>query len=656
MAKYHLTLDEVAEHAFEVDFEGLPLVQREQVKFEPSTRVKTVADAPSTVVLGSTPVTKPISVTLNGDAVQHFDHLIVGANPRELMGYGLSVPAVGAPTLKILTTMVATAEEAAIYSQEGGMHNTYFQTTVIRVPAPAIPKAHVVAFKPEAENPAKGDVVGYRNETRKTYWLKDKAAIVEEHLTFYQLSDPQLGGPVTEAALKEKFEKFIQNPPAWYPYKAPLEGPLGQIETVFNTPYFNRFTAKGLRKGLPWKLLDLQGLHNTTYTHGSSCFESVLHIYQYLQMLDAKKGSLPLDKTARVAIVGAGPSGLLSAHLLVKKGFTDITIFEKNHNPDEDKPNLYAGMTRTHVVEQKGADKQAVNCEMGTCYLSPSYKPMVDDLKTFFDGTMYADDGSVGNIFPLNQNPDYDPKFRCIITDGQFRPEGPVRLFANLLGEGLTVPAFTHEGVTYIDQPMDFSEYVIMKAMEETCDGPPPGWTNKDDRWKLEADWALKKAACMASIPADLLKYDALHKKYLGHTKPFPANQPSASTMKTLTMTFHDWLDFHNLKSLVGFLQYGYCIQGYGSLTSIPVWYGLMWIQPDTVRQAIYDTLGKIFSKIFHPGSKFHEKGEVFALKKGWGQVWDNMRPVLQANGVKFKWSADIKHIERRGVHGHGVQ
>jgi len=621
MEKYHLTLEEVTEHAF---VELLPLEQREQVKFEPSTRVKAGTDT--------------ISVTLTGDEAQRFHHLVVAANPRELMGYGLSVPA-GTKPDKILT-MVPTAEEAAIYSPEGEMYNTYFQTTVLRVPAPASPTAHIVAFRPESITPAKGDVAGYRNETRKTYWLKDKPA--EEYLTFYQLSDPKYG-PVTKAALKEKFETFIncKTPPAWWPYKLPLKGPLGQIETVFNTPYFNRFSAKSLKAGLPWKLLDLQGKHNTTFTHASSCFESVLHIYLYLQMLDAQ-GGLPADPTAKVAIVGAGPSGLLSAHLLVKKGFKDITIFEKNHNPDEDQPSLYAGKTRTHVIELNDADKETVTCEMGTCYLSPSYKPMVDDLQAFFNGTMYGPKGKgMGNVFPIDQNPVYDPKFRCMITDGQFLPNGPVQLFANLLGGGKTVPAVTHKGVTPIDQPMDFGEYVILKAMEETCHGPPQG-----PLLEVEADWALKKLETMAGIPLDMHKYDILHKKYLGDcvAEPFPAKQPSPTTMTHLTMTFYEWLQFHDLKRMVGFLQYGYEIQGYGSLTTIPVWYGLMWIQPSTIRQSIEDNIGKMIV----PGYK--AKGEVFALKKGWGQVWDNMRPALQEKGVKFQWSADITSIERLDV------
>jgi len=38
---------------------------------------------------------------------------------------------------------------------------------------------------------------------------------------------------------------------------------------------------------------------------------------------------------------------------------------------------------------------------------------------------------------------------------------------------------------------------------------------------------------------------------------------------------FYEFLESHQLLSLVGLLQYGYEVQGYGGLTNIPAYYGL---------------------------------------------------------------------------------
>jgi len=613
MAKHNLTLEDVAEHAYTVPYE-LQIYEK-QAKFEPPTRLKAVRDVPSK------PVKKPISMFLkNENEAQTFDFLVVAANPRELMGYGLSG---GVPTPQVLAP---TKQEEAIYSI---MHNSYFQTTVIKVPPVDPAPKNVVRFVPELNQQAVGEVMGYRNETRKTYWVKDAT---EEYLTLYQLSDPeQSGAEIGQAALEAKFNEFIKDPPGWFPYTMPA-----QIPTVFHTPYFNRFGPDSLNKGSLWDLLDVQGQNYTSFTHGSSCFESVLQIYQYLKMLE-DKGGLPTDKTASVAIVGAGPSGLLSALFLWRNGFTDITIFEKNCPPEENKPNLYAGKTRT-VVKEQGVDKnQEVVCEMGTCYLSPSYGNMVDDLKDFFDGTMYAVDA---NVYPLDQNPDLDPAFRAIVPTGQFQKEGPVQRFANLLGSM----------VINLEQPIDFDEYVILKAMEETCIGPPEHgpFGGKVPIWEVKLAYKTQRLECEIELGKDLIKYTRIHKHFFGGSTPFPAERMSETNMKKLTMSFSDWLEFHSLKRLTGFLQYGYSVQGYGTLSRIPAFYGLVWIQPSTIWQALSDKVKAAISTFTH--LDLDQKGTVFALKQGWGKVWDNMRPVLKSRGVTFKWSTVLERIERDGV------
>lgn len=636
MAKHNWTLEEVAEHAYKaIDFPALSFLQEKQAKFERPTPQKATKSMTTYSSYSSftNAAKKPVRVFLKHEKeAQTFDHLVVAANPRELMGYGLSG---FDPTPQV---MAPTRQEEAIYSKAGGMHNSYFQTTVIKMPPsdPALP--NVVRFVPEANSKATGEVMGFRNETAKTYWVK---GATEEYVTFYQLSDPeQAGATLGQAALEAKFNDFIKCPPDWCPYTMPKEPP-----TVFNTAYFNRFTKESLIKGLPWDLLDIQGQTSTSFTHGSSCFESVLQIYQYLEMLK-EKGGLPTDKTASVAIVGAGPSGLLSALFLSRKGFKNITVFEKNHDPEEDKPNLYTGKTRS-VVKKQGVDDQDVVCEMGTCYLSPSYAPMVNDLKEFFNGTMYEEDG---NVYPLDQNPDFDPSFRAIVPTNQFHKDGPIQRFADLLGDGVKVPT-SGEGFTSIVEPIDFAEYCILKAMEETCIGPPENGPlgGKVPLWEVKLAYHAQRLHCTIEMSLDMLRYNSIHKKLFGDALPFPAERISETNMKPMTMTFFDWLDFHGLKRLIGFLQYGYSVQGYGTLEIIPAWYGLVWILPSTIWQAFSDEMRAIVTR-FVPHVELPQKGEVFALREGWGRMWENMRPVLKSRGVKFKWSAVLERIERDGV------
>lgn len=62
----------------------------------------------------------------------------------------------------------------------------------------------------------------------------------------------------------------------------------------------------------------------------------------------------------------------------------------------------------------------------------------------------------------------------------------------------------------------------------------------------------------------------------------------------------------------------------------------------------LFDKLKRLAKKNFN--TDLGSEGVVFALKKGWGQVWVNMRKYLELKGVEFKWSAVLERIERDGV------
>ncbi|ETV95849.1 hypothetical protein H310_10892 [Aphanomyces invadans] len=61
-----------------------------------------------------------------------------------------------------------------------------------------------------------------------------------------------------------------------------LAGMLGiTMGTTRRFNYFPRFTQEGLKKGLPWKILDMQFDHMTTWIGSSVCFESALDVVTY---------------------------------------------------------------------------------------------------------------------------------------------------------------------------------------------------------------------------------------------------------------------------------------------------------------------------------------------------------------------------------------
>jgi len=374
--------------------------------------------------------------------------------------------------------------------------------------------------------------------------------------------------------------------------------------------------------------------------------------------------------------VGAGPSGLLSALFLVRAQFKHITIFEKNQDPKEDEKlgHLYAGKTRT-VKHEQGTAESSVVCEMGTCYLSPPYNTMVEDLKDYFDSTSLYEVDS--NVYPepsvlFSAAPEFDPAFRAMEPTGQFKDDGPIMRYAKLLGDGLlTVPAgvgpiqvfpgalhpFKDEGVTNVNQPINFGEYIILKGMEETCLGPP-GFlgTGKVVKEAAEIQYGAERLKCTLELAANLVKYIKLHKTYFGelHGAPFPPERMSPKDMKPLTMTFEEWLKMHGMINLKGLFQYAYSVQGYGELERIPAWYVLIWIDTSFMYQAAKDMIranGGFLRTFFTDlGLDTHNKGLIFALKGGWGQVWVNMRKHLKSKGVDFKWSVELERIERDGV------
>ena len=380
----------------------------------------------STVRALASEITKslePKNVTVKYDVKgvkyeESYDLLLVACLPAEL-------------------NLTLTEEEQTVFHQE----SYTFQTTLIKAPVASDAKGDVnnmpsVRFSPSELNEMKGLAYGYRSETRKEFAGKLND-ISEEYVTIYQLLDPANDEELnSKEALYEKLNADMKANvyKEWFPYDwSQCELVENKGQNPFHTRYFNHYDVKQVRQGENWDLVDLQGKNSTIFVHASTCFESVLHCYQYFEyLLEEKPKLLPKKKSAKILIVGAGPSGLLAARKLAQKGYQNIKILEKGEDyngENEAAPfPMLAGKTQTYVKDQ---EDRRIPCELGTCYMSGAYDDMVDDLK----------DVTVGNLrLPLDQDywkapessPSTGPGFRQITTPGQFYKDGPVMTLFNL--------------------------------------------------------------------------------------------------------------------------------------------------------------------------------------------------------------------------------
>lgn len=422
----------------------------------------------------------------------------------------------------------------------------------------------------------------------------------------------QLQGAVDKPYTKDEFLELLRRElPTldWWTF-----GTDYTIMDSVTTPYFDHFSDQELIKHTPWNLFNLQGIYNTIYVHAFTCFESALHCWGYEDMiLDQFSDKLPTDTSAHIAIIGAGVSGLLFALKLKRLGYSNINILEST--------DRYGG--KTHTIKMEGpypyGSKEPTYCELGTCYLSPAYQPMTADLAQYL----------IGN----DQIPFGDKVQRGIVTKGQLPPS-------------FNPPPIMDNGI-----------YVLRKAEAEL--GKKPG--TFDD---LETQVILL---------SELAKYIIIHKEVFGGNFPTTVKPPLHFLNEHSSQTYSSFLNYHNLKGMVGILQYGYEVQGYGILEKIPAYYGLVWITPPIIETmiinafieladkfgisvedvlktiiqhipdgAIKSILEDIVSKIDKDLPK--QRPVVTAWSKGWGNLWTE---IVQKEKLNILFKTEINAIRR---------
>ena len=523
----------------------------------------------------------------------------------------------------------------------------------------------VEIFNPVNLNKSEGLLHSYRSETRKeayqltaqsntkdpkTFYSDLLSKVSYEYVTMYQLIDPTKADKMNKEQIYELLKQQMNDEKNkhWFPYDASK----GERVTYFHTKYFDHFTIPSLKnqsntRTNNWRILDLQGKKNTMYVHASTAFESVLHIFNYIELLERTCiETFPPDKQSKIAIVGAGPSGLLAARKLVQMRYTDITVYESKPN-DSGPDQLYAGKTQTNMLSQDRLNYR-IPAELGTCYLSPAYKDMYDEFnKTHLLGR----DGDKNELISLDQI-ENGPVVKDIITDGQFDENGPVKRLLKAYPDVLDLGEY--EG----DFPyrMDFEKYQVVKGFEEHYKGK--GLSVE----KLKRDFPgfLYKVIGLAAI-----KYITYHCENYGKYTPFPPTQRRIKG-EIFSNDIYSFLKKKNLLCLFGILQFGYSLQGYGSTAKgdkMSAFYLLMWVTPNVfmnfihndVKQTIKDGLEKI-----HIDPVWFKKDVpvVAALSKGWGDVWKNLKKQFKdettddgkRKKVTIKYDTFITNITRDNV------
>eukprot|EP00752_Nemacystus_decipiens_P007922 g7077.t1 len=305
----------------------------------------------STVRLSAQDVSvPPVRITYTngeeGTKTQDFDLLVVACDPSALFG----------KVFQRMTPLESKVQDA--------LTRFTFHTSLWSVDRPSDEK-YAVRFNPTLLNEMGGDVYAFRDEVR-AHVPEDASG--PTFVTCYQLAR---GTSMTEQEFRDRASEAINRERPGFDWLG-FEG--GELHQTVKTSYFPHFPLKGLNAGLPWEVLRAQGEKNTLYVSSFTCFESVLQCYQYGIMME---GTSQVKKcfervknstgSPRVAIIGAGPSGILFASQQLKRAglMKDVTFFESTER--------YGGKTHTILKEVPGQPDEDVVCELGTCYLSAAY-------------------------------------------------------------------------------------------------------------------------------------------------------------------------------------------------------------------------------------------------------------------------------------------
>jgi len=238
--------------------------------------------------------------------------------------------------------------------------------------------------------------------------------------------------------------------------------------------------------------------------------------------------------------------------------------------------NRYGGKS---VSLTKSTPSGDIVCELGTCYLSSDYDPFIKDFKEYIEAQI-----------PVPSTVDRD-----FVTDD---------------------PRLLREGIKKIDT---FDNYAIAVGMEEEH---APGWKN----------------LTRVEVLYDFYQYSLLHERIFKDQVPFPRYQPEEFKGAFGTQTFLEFLQANGFSSIIGILTYSYQAQGYGTLATIPAFYGLIWITPTLLHHMFIDAIGETLL------GNSYTSHTINYMKDVWSSVWTN---IMEKNKFRVHYNAKISRIDR---------
>eukprot|EP00475_Leptophrys_vorax_P035366 TRINITY_DN581_c0_g1_i4.p2 TRINITY_DN581_c0_g1~~TRINITY_DN581_c0_g1_i4.p2 ORF type:complete len:565 (+),score=120.86 TRINITY_DN581_c0_g1_i4:92-1696(+) len=290
-----------------------------------------------------------------------------------------------------------------------------------------------------------------------------------------------------------------------------------------------------------------------------------------------------------IVIIGAGPSGLHLAHLLIKNGFKNITVLEKS--------GRYGGKT----LSVRHRSIEGVFHELGTCYMHPAYdevRKLAQEIKEM---------GSRVDV--TEELPSHGLKIYKIMSE---LPE-----YAKTMGS---------KGY------MTFDEY-ILKSVENLELSP---------KW-----WWLPDVFQLKPLFDQICVYRELHESIFG--KEYDALPPRLSeAQKTaINKSFGEFLRENKCEAIIPLCAYGLSAQGYGlvnykedefpMMDQTPAFYGLLWITPKLLSRYVESYIP--WGKHYPPKSMF---------KHGWERLWEELVYVDNLES-RILLNCDVSRIVRDG-------
>lgn len=591
----------------------------------------------------------PVSITYttggNEPVTESFDFLVVACDPR----------------------LLPLAEKSELERDFCESLKSYtFGTSLIDAIRPNCPQYEIgsselrsipnyaIRFNPKPLNDMDADVYAYRDEVYAHHNREGKrepSADPEKRtwVTMYQILDKPLLGADEEEMQRyfdQKREYLLDAGNSWSDVKKNPNPTGGPVVKKYLVDYFPHFNAWQLELHLPWKIRDGQGFNHTMFVSSFTSFESVLHCYLYQKNI-MKEGSatrkrFPEDKNARIAVIGAGPSGILFAsQQLVKNGYLNFQVFEKE--------SRFGGKSCTYHQPTPSDEEFLVPCELGTCYLSLSYYPMFDLFTEYGAGQIVGLSGSTHSVIDEQHAKTMQEK-----QSGIEFCEWMKRSNKSIPGNWPLL-----EDIEFVFQVV---RYVVLHNMtmgmtpEDAIPGTPPHEEFVKENIAKLAEEVSKKGGRKHSgrIDAKVAVQHMLDEmNEVDHVNTgirillkmvvslvkgsISESEIIEASNSVLHMPFEKFLNEHGMKELVIPLIYGYQVHGYGSIDRIPAYYGMVWITPIVMASFILEgekeTIGE------------NKWTTTNLTSKGWQTLWEKM--VEKDIGEKLSLGVTITNISR---------